>query len=50
MVPNQEYSYVAIFAQKSHSTLTKLLDSFLFYPFTDTLKAPNNVIEYLLNK
>lgn len=50
IVPNLDYSYVAIFAQKSHNTLTKLLDFFLFYPCTDTLKAPNNVIEFLLNK
>lgn len=35
-VPNQDYSYVAIFAQKSHNAPTKLLDPFLFYPFTDT--------------
>lgn len=49
-VTNQDYFYIAIFAQKSHNMLTELLNYFLFYSFTDNLKLPKSMIEFLLNK
>lgn len=49
-VPNQDYFYVVIFAQKSHNMLTELLNYFLFYSFTHNLKLPKNMTEFLLNK
>lgn len=49
-IPNQDYFYVVIFAQKSHNMLTKLLNYFLFYSFTDNLKLPKSMIGFLLNK